>query len=267
MNSLIDTTEEQSNEELKADLEAAGKTWEQFISALVSVSSYAICNALYVTRRAIDKMNVKLRADKDCNRNGYKMHLNAVVSAMNAHTAEQISHMPTIYERVRIVQVETHEYMTEHLMRMYYTAYNWLSFHKFPRPDLMADVFVAICMCNMTCEIIDDRIEKLEARGHKYRAAERYKPLKVQARLQDLAKKLEDLYPGADECDINECEGLHIGTKAICNVCFDLDLMEMHTAYGIEQTEGARVLQEEAPESYKLLHPNYGNNEQQQQAI
>lgn len=258
-NKLVNSTS--SNEEIAAELEKAGYTLGEFVQSLVSVSSYAIANALYTLRRAVFQMKNVLRADKDCTRFGYKMELNAVVSAMNANTAFFHSRMPLdMNDRAYIVQRETSEYIDEHLQRMYYAAHQFLGYHKFKKPELMAHVFVAIVLSAECESIIEDRVEAINARVGKWDMVRSLAPTQVSARLRMLADKLEQLYPGADECDINDCEGLTIGAAAIANVCFDLDLMELHAAYAIEHTEGRKYLQEITPESFKLLHPNYGNN-------
>lgn len=249
-----------TREELLADLERSGHTLEDFRAALVSVSSYAIEYALFEMREQIRRMEKVLRNDDKCSRLGYKKELNAVLSAVSAHMQTELLVIANEYERIRVMQVETHEYMTDHIQRMYYGAYNWLGFHHFPNPQVMAEVFIAICICNMTCELIDERIAEVEPYHQTYgRKVVRLKPIKIAERLQQLAAAIERCYPGADDCDINDCQALRTGTLAIKAQIFDIDLMELHCAFGIEQSEGEETLRRNEPNAYKILHPNYGN--------
>lgn len=251
----IPTKTAEDRAQLEKELAAAGRSLADFTKALISTSSYAILMGIDQLERQVQRIDAQLRNHKYCNRKGFKLQLNDVVAAMTRlRDLNNYLNRHNDQERLRIVCREGNEYQTENVQKMHWACINYLSYHKFDEPKTMAPVMVGIAVANMVEELIDERIAEVVPLCKNYQFVERLKPTDVSKTLIALAGAIEGCFNEVN-CNFNDCEPLHTGIRVMKSNLFDLDTLELHVAYGIEQSEGKETLRREAPESFKKLHP------------
>ena len=237
-----------------------GYTREQIEAAIVSIASYAICITLHAVDVTVSAAISELRADKQlCTFRGYVNELRRVEYELARIMRLNHYIQARERERIEIICREQFEYLPDTLQKMRYGTENFLLCHRLSKNyHLIAASVMAQSMADFAVKTIGLRAE--ECAQYRTRTAECMRGIEPH-RLNDALCHLTDRllamsdYENSKVADINECLAIKNGLQIIDQRILDLDLMEMHTAFSLEETKGADWLKANSPQSYYLLHP------------
>ena len=239
--------------------ECSGNSQQEIDNATISVTSYVISFYLSEVHHCIDYIDKRFRQHPLCRggNNGFKNELNRLVAYAAKRRVQEEQLAGEAKERVRIMARFIHEDLANTYMKMYATTSNFLSFHGMREPALFASVAVAQMVCNWAVA----NIEKLcdDAMRHKpqYTVVRAMAPKQTEKLIIALEDKIAKLLD-ADKvtCNMNDIPGLPIMLTAFTNTLQDINQLESYCAEGLERTEGAAWLKENAESTYYLLHPD-----------
>lgn len=244
----------------------------KFYDCVISVASYTIAMAYYCANDMVQRMTNEMRTHPFCNRHGFKVEMNNLLVAMRCELSDLAILEGKEHFRVQSIGREIIPYYDDKLRNILLSTENWLAKYRVNERKLLAKMFLLQGMTDrMRAVAITSWIELGRAHIAKMDninlASEVMSKFSQKTKLYSLnrtneaAKNLSDkicqLTYGDSEVDynINECESIKGWIDYIETQIRDLDLLELHTAYSLEQFRGKEYLKKWAPESYRMLHP------------
>lgn len=254
-------------------LESCNGDLNRFHSAVATVAAYTICMCHYSARDMIHRTTTAMSGEKLNTRYGFKDQLHRLNSSIFREMTDLRLMNLGEMDRVMLICREVIAYYEEQLPLMQYSTENFLSRYGCPQRKLVAKSII--------CQGFIDRMSNMcegswveygrallaqeTHPGRKSHLLERVLNLVPRFCLRNSLKDSKELSnrivelvgETRIECDVNNCQELRTGLDCIENQLRDLNLLELHTAWSLEQHHGAEYLRKNAPESYRLLHPNY----------
>lgn len=241
-------------EKLKQELEQSGHTMEDFQTAIRTTSTIAIYEGIYEIKKLVEQTVETLRKDPMNSFKGFGTELRKVADAAAKLMQDMNQEIYKDAERAWIIAKELHEYTVEDTTRCRFYMINYLGMKHCPKPEIFAMPLITNAMCKMVELMIEERIEEVTPHCPRYELMRRHSPTQLMTLIEQLCYKIEKVYPGTDDFDINQCGPLFTGINAVKCKIFDIDLMELHAAFGLEQVMSGKKFAEECGASKEILH-------------